>query len=162
MEIVHGDGTRQPYLFALLSPHSSLPAKGFAVLMAFFGTVSLVIGGWFLFLGAWPVFGFFGLDVLLLYLAFRASYRNCALFETLVLTDRDLDLTHHPLRGERRHVRFDPYWVRFRLAERRARSPLLELSSHGRSVSFGDFLSEEEKRHLAVELERGLATVRGR
>jgi uncharacterized membrane protein len=160
MEIVRGDGNRQPFLFALLSPHRSLSAKGFALLMGFFCVVSGVVGGMFLLIGAWPVFGFFGLDVLLLYLAFRASYRASALYETVVLTGRDLDITHHALSGEPRHVRFDPYWVKLKLLERRGRSPLLQAASHGRQITFGDFLSSDEKERLAAELDRSLSLVR--
>ena len=44
-------------------------------LMVFFVGVSLIVGGYFWALGAWPVFGFFGLDIVLLYGAFRLNYR---------------------------------------------------------------------------------------
>ena len=43
--------------------------------MVAIGAVSFVAGVVFLLMGAWPVFGFFGLDVLLLYWAFRLNYR---------------------------------------------------------------------------------------
>lgn len=162
MEIVRGDGNRQPLLFALLSPHRSLPPAGFRLLMALVALVSLAVGGLFLAIGAWPVFGFYGLDILLLYLAFRNNYRSSALYETVILTDRDLDIAHHALTGETRRARFDPFWVRLQLLDRRGRSPRLQASSHGRSLAFGEFLSTEEKRHLARELDRGLAEVRGR
>ena len=55
----------QPELFsALLTPHRSLNRTGFLVLMAFVCVVSFAAGMVFLLMGAWPVFGFFGLDVL--------------------------------------------------------------------------------------------------
>ena len=65
----------QPVFRALLTPHRSLSPKGFALLMAVLFCVSLASGLFFLSLGAWPVVGFFGLDVLLLYGAFRLNYR---------------------------------------------------------------------------------------
>ena len=35
--------------------------------------------------GAWPVMGFFGLDVLLVYVAFKLNYRSGRLYETVEL-----------------------------------------------------------------------------
>ena len=70
------DDSGEPTLFsAVLTPHRSLSATGFVIVMALVGGVSFAAGIAFLLMGAWPVFGFFGLDVLLIYLAFRANYR---------------------------------------------------------------------------------------
>ena len=67
----------EPTIFsAMITPHRSLGRVGFLVLMAVFGAVSFVAGIAFLLMGAWPVFGFFGLDVVLLYWAFRLNYRT--------------------------------------------------------------------------------------
>jgi uncharacterized membrane protein len=41
--------------------------------MASVGGVCFVFGGFFIAIGAWPVFGFLGLDVLIVYLAFGAA-----------------------------------------------------------------------------------------
>ena len=52
-----------PKIFsALLTPHRSLGPTGFLILMACLGGLSFVSGIIFVSLGAWPVFGFFGLD----------------------------------------------------------------------------------------------------
>jgi uncharacterized membrane protein len=148
MDITFGDGRESPYFSAILSPHRSLSFKGFKLLMAFFGILSLLIGGWFLMIGAWPVFGFFGLDVLLLYLAFRSNYKWGGVRETVNLTETDLEIVHHPLNGPERSWRFNPYWVQLRLLERRGRSSLLQACSHGRALTFATFLSEDEKKEL--------------
>ena len=67
----------QPELFsALLTPHHSLSHTGFVVLMVFLSVVSFGAGLAFLLMGAWPVFGFFGLDVLAVYWAFRINFRH--------------------------------------------------------------------------------------
>jgi uncharacterized membrane protein len=71
---------------ALLTPHRSLGPAGFLILMAALGTASFITGIVFLLMGAWPVFGFFGLDVLLIYIAFRLNYRSGRLYETVELT----------------------------------------------------------------------------
>ena len=48
--------------------------------------ISVGLGVFFLLQGAWPVLGFFGLDIALLYLAFRLSYRSGRLRETIRVT----------------------------------------------------------------------------
>ena len=74
------DATRfpdEPTLFAArLKPHRSLTRTGFIAVMAVLGGVSFTVGSIFLMKGAWPIFGFLGLDVLLVYLAFRANFRS--------------------------------------------------------------------------------------
>ena len=61
------------YFDAVLHPHRSLGPRGFAILMGALGALSLISGIVFLSAGAWPVFGFFGLDVLIMYIAFTGS-----------------------------------------------------------------------------------------
>ena len=77
----------EPTIFsAVLTPHRSLGHAGFMVLIVVFGAVSFISGIAFLMLGAWPVFGFFGLDVALLYWAFRLNYRHAAEYEQVMVT----------------------------------------------------------------------------
>jgi len=76
-----------PLVYAVtLAPHRSLSPFGVKVVMGAMGLVSLGAGAMFLSLGAWPVFGFFGLDVLLLYLALRASARSARAREHITVT----------------------------------------------------------------------------
>ena len=75
----HDSYQHEPALFvARLTPHRSLSRAGFVLVMAVLGAISFAAGMVFLLIGAWPVFGFFGLDVLLVYCAFRANYRAAA------------------------------------------------------------------------------------
>src|ERR1700756_4179306 len=77
----------EPPLFsAVVTPHRSLSASGFLIVMAAIGGLSFAAGLTFLILGAWPVFGFFGLDVLLVYLAFRINYRTARAYEEVTVT----------------------------------------------------------------------------
>src|SRR5256885_17157646 len=102
------DGKTSPIFFdAILYPHRSLPPRGFIVLMLVLSVVSFVAGVSFVLLGAWPILGFFGLDVLLVYLAFRASYPTPPLHECVRLTDGTLPLQRVGQRaeGRRREVR---------------------------------------------------------
>ena len=70
----------------MLTPHRSLGPTGFLILMAVLGGVSFAAGIVFLLVGAWPVFGFFGLDVLLIYCAFRLNYRAARAYEEVTVT----------------------------------------------------------------------------
>ena len=80
--------------------------------MSAVGVVSFVAGMLFLVLGAWPVFGFFGLDVLLLYWAFRINYARAAAYEVVTVTPIELRVRKVSHRGRVREWVLNPLWVR--------------------------------------------------
>jgi uncharacterized membrane protein len=146
---------------ALLTPHRSLGPAGFLILMAALGTVSFITGIVFVLMGAWPVFGFFGLDVLLIYIAFRLNYRSGRLYETVELTPASFTLTRvHP---SGRQERFDcnPYWARVSLREWPDGRTALSVVSRGRELAFATFLTDGERRDLAEALKEALLAARG-
>jgi uncharacterized membrane protein len=147
---------------AVLSPHRSLPPRGFAALMLFLAGVSFAVGLAFVLHGAWPVTPFFGLDVLLVYLAFRMSYRQGRLREELRLTEESLTVDRIDPRGKRRHWRFEPFWLRVVLEEQDEHSNRLVLTSHGRSLVVGSFLGPAERRGAAGSLKDALARWKAR
>src|SRR5215471_2497335 len=150
------DGKASPVFFdAVLYPHRSLPPRGFLVLMLLLGAVSFAAGVSFVLIGAWPVFGYFGLDVLLVYLAFRASYRSAHMHEWVRLTEDTLTVERVSQRGERRRWQFQPFWLRVVLEEREETNRLV-LTSHGREVVIGGFLAPAERKSLAVALKNAL------
>ena len=149
----------------MLRPNVSLSRDGFIVLMVVFAAICLVAGGFFLALGAWPVFGFFGLDILLLYLAFRVNYRRARSYEMLEMRDGRLVLSKVTATGKVRDWVFDPYWVRVRLEQNRVDPAIpgdLFLASHGQKVALGSFLAPAERGSLAATLEHTLADFRTR
>ena len=146
-----------PALFrAILHPHRSLSPRGFLILMAALGTVSFITGIAFLMMGAWPVFGFFGLDVLLVYVAFKLNYRSGRTYELVELTSNTLSVTHVEPSGNARRYDFNPYWVRVRLSEEVDGRTNLKLASHGKEFEFGRFLTDDEKRDFAKVLTSAL------
>jgi uncharacterized membrane protein len=152
--------TALPDKFSLiLRPNRSLSQRGFLWLMALFGGASFALGIYFWSLGAWPVFGFFGLDVALLYFFFRLNYRYARRYETLAMRDGNLIFGQVSATGLSREWSFDPYWVRLKL-ERIGQDGEdignLILSSHGKYVSVGAFLSPEERAELAARLQLSL------
>jgi uncharacterized membrane protein len=145
------------FLDAVLAPHRSLPPKGFVAVMAVFGGISFVAGTVFVLRGAWPVMGFFGIDVALVYLAFRINYRSARRQERIRLAEDALTVERIDVRGARRSWRFQPYWLRVTLEEKADDSNRLVISSHGRSLVLGSFLGAGERRSFAAKLQDALA-----
>lgn len=147
----------------ILRPNMSLSRRGFFWLMVLFGGVSFGLGIYFWSLGAWPIFGFFGLDVLLLYVCFRLNYRYGKRFETLAMRDDKLVFAQVTALGVMREWVFDPFWLRIKL-ERFGQDGdeigALILSSHGQYVSVGAFLSPKERESLSASLQVTMAAMR--
>lgn len=150
-------GNEVPVFEAELRPHRSLSPLGFLLLMAAVSVICFTAGLAFVAMGAWPVFGFLGLDVALLYFAFRLNYRSGRLVETIYLNDRELVVTRRFPGGRVREWRFVPYWVRVSLESPLSHDSKLVLSSHGRHIQLGDFLTPEERQEVAAKLRTALA-----
>jgi uncharacterized membrane protein len=150
-----------PILDVRLSPHRSLQPRAFRRLMAFAFVASALFSLPFYLMGAWPVVGFMGLDVLLLYLAFRANFRAARLYEHLRLTSLELLFARVSARGARREWRFNPSWVRLeRIEHEEFGTQRLALVSRGRSLEVGGFLGPGEKAEFATRFSRALALAR--
>jgi len=147
----------RPFFERVLVPHRSLASRNFRLVMGMLGLVSCAAGIGFVAIGAWPVFGFFGLDVGLVYVAFRLSYRSARQSEMIRLTDEAFTVERVSVRGERRDWRFQPFWVRVVLEERGDTSNRLLVASHGRSLAIGDFLAPTVRREVAANIREALA-----
>jgi len=152
----------QPTLFsARVTPHRSLNRTGFMVLMAFIGTVSFVAGIAFLLMGAWPVLGFFGLDVLVIYWAFRINFRSADATEDIVVTPSELRVRRVSHRGRLIEWSFNPLWVQLeQTGDPEFGIEHLYLVSRGRRVTIGHFLGPDEKASFAKALMAALQTAK--
>jgi uncharacterized membrane protein len=144
----------EPKLFsARLTPHRSLNRTGFVVLMGLLSAVSFVAGVAFWMMGAWPVFGFFGLDVLVIYWAFQINFRRALATEDIVVTPSELRVRRVSHRGHVVEWVLNPLWVQF---EQKSHAEFgiekLYLVSRGRRVSIGSFLGADEKASFAKAL----------
>lgn len=157
----HGTQAAPEPFRALLTPHRSLGPKGFLALMLAFGAVSFATGMVFLAMGAWPVLGFLGLDVLLVYVAFRLNYRSARRYETLELTPAQFVLTRMHPSGRRETFDCNPYWARVSLREWPDGRTALSVVSRGMELRFGSFLTDDERRDLASALREALLAARG-
>jgi uncharacterized membrane protein len=152
----------EPALFsAIITPHRSLSSKGFLMVMALVGGFSFIAGLFFFLLGAWPVIGFLGLDVLLVYWAFQANYRAAAAFEEVTVTPSELRLRQVSHRGEVTEWTLNPLWTRLD-REKHEEFGLLKLFlvSRGRRLSIAGFLSPKEKESFAAALSAALGEAR--
>ena len=130
------------------------------VLMAAVGLVSFSTGLFFWLLGAWPVMGFMGLDVALIYAAFRLNFRALRLYETVDLTQEALTVTRVAPSGQSQSWSFNPYWVRLSLHPRIGRASELSIASHGERLVIASFLTDDEREDFASTLSSALSCTR--
>lgn len=151
----------EPFFRALLTPHRSLGRTGFMVLMG------ALLAGWaftgvvFLSKGAWPVFGFFGLDVLLVYIAFRANYRAARAREVVSVSRTALDILQVAPSGRTREHHFNPFWARFSVARHdEIGITSMTVEGQGKQVAIGTFLNPDDRDSFAKAFGRALATAK--
>src|ERR1700681_3126143 len=148
----------EPKLFsARLTPHRSLNRTGFVVLMGLLSAVSFVAGVAFWMMGAWPVFGFFGLDVLVIYWAFRVNFRDARATEEIRVTASELRVRRVSHRGHVVEWVLNPLWVQL---DQKTHAEFgiekLYLVSKGRRVAIARFLGADEKASFAKALTAAL------
>ncbi len=151
----------EPDFDALLTPHRSLGPRGFLVLMICVCVISFGAGLAFFLSGAWPVIGFFGIDVLLIYLAFRINYRRAKQYERVRLSPEQLrvdKVSHH---GRKRAFVFQPFWIAVEMKQPAEPDTPLHIASHGKRLRLGAFLSAEERLAFARALRDALMRARG-
>jgi len=143
-----------------LRPHRSLSPRGFLILMACVCAVSFIAGTSFYLIGHWPVPIFFGIDVLVIYWAFRMNYKAARAYENVELRQTALTVRKVDAKGRTKVWRFDPYWVQVNIdAEPDWESPLT-VSSHGRQLELGRFLTPPERLDFAQALRRALSNLK--
>lgn len=137
------DNTRQSTageFFLSLHPNRSLSQSGFLILMSGVALISFISGMAFLSMGAWPVFGFFGLDVLLIYIAFRLNFRAARRYETIQIHKDMFTITRIAANGKEKVNTFDAYWSRAMIEKGE-----LRVTNRGQSYEIGHFLGQDEK-----------------
>ncbi len=146
-----------PILFdAVLTPNRSLKHAASRILMGVAGIIFLLGSTIFSLAGAWPISGFFCIEFIVLYLAFRACSQKLQLKETISLRPNNLTIERITANGTKTSWHFRPYWLRITLRNRNSREGQLVLSSEGQSVQIGSFLSKNEQISLATALQKAL------
>ena len=148
------------YFNTELRPHRSLNPTGFAIAMLAASVLGFAIGVSFMIAGAWPVFGFCGLELILLYIAFRLNYRSGRHYEHIRLTDDGLQIRRYGPKGETSRDDIEPSWLRVTVSETPPDNGQLILSSHGRSVTIGGFLPPAQRHEVAAALRAAIERYR--
>lgn len=121
---------------------------------------TFAVAGFFTTYGFWPVLAFAALEILALQWAVSASMRSGMVRETITITPEKVTIEHRE-EGRDRCTVFPRHWARVTLhAPLAALHPSrLVLESHGRACEVGRFLTEDERRGLAVRLKQLVGNV---
>jgi len=141
-------------------PHRSLSPRGFFLVMAALASLAFCIGLGFFLLGAWPVIGFLGLEILVVWAAFKMNYRAAARRQHLTATPEKLKIENVSPAGRTNTTELPTAWVQVELTPRdepkshsRHRQKVI-VRSHGRTAEIGSFLHPAETPGLAHEVSR--------
>jgi uncharacterized membrane protein len=145
---------------AVITPNRSLPRVGFYWLIGILGALNLVMAGFFLAIGALPVPVFLGLDVLGVYIAFRASYAGGGLAERVRVSAEEV-LVAYEARGRSRTVWRSPTAFTAvaveHIGQHEAR---VRLRLSAKRLTVARALSPKERGEFAGALERAIRDAR--
>ncbi len=148
------------YLDTVLTPNRSLSERGFAIGMAIVAVVFFLTGLMFWSMGAVPVLGFFGLDMVAIWLAFRLSFRKLNEQTHVTVSARAIRLSHRDARGRVREAEVPSAFARVELDEPVTASSWLRIE-HGRTAwVIGRFLTSAERKAFAGALRQALKAAR--
>ncbi len=156
-----GPAAEPPLFSTVLRPYRSLSSRGFGILMCAIAACTFAIGLSFWLLGAWPVVGFCGLDLLLIQLAFHLNYRSARAAEEISLTRDRLSVRKISVSGIAVETDFNPYWARLEV-DRHPEFGVtgVRIASHGNRLDVARFLGPRERESFADNLAAALASVR--
>jgi uncharacterized membrane protein len=149
------------YMDAELRPNRSLSANGFKIVMLSMAAVSFVAGLGFISMGAWPVIGFFGLDVLLVYLAFKVNFKSGERErETIRVTASEVAISRTCYRGHEGWWHVNPAFARVDVDQLNDYEAIVRLTAGGTSVPLATCLSPSERLAFADALKLALNRAR--
>ena len=119
----------------------------------------VLIGLIFVYIGAWPVFGFLGLELITLSALLCYHYHQGFLVEHIVITENNLSVVRTAPSGQKHTWTAKHHWLQVNLQDKDYKSSQLELRSHGRSIFIGSFLTPRERLNLATWLHDSLNSV---
>ncbi len=144
------------FLDITVLPYRSLSKKGFKSLMFIVSFIFFSVGVFFWHIGAWPVFGFLGLDVFLLYYAFRINYKSGEIFETIKIIKENLLITRNFPSGKKQIWSLDSYWTKLEIVNHSRHQYNLIVKSKEKVVLLGSFLNYNDKKKLRSQIENAL------
>ena len=149
------------YLDIRIYPSQSLGKTGFRILMLVLILPALLIGMYFYFRGAWPVAGFLGLELLLIYVAFKISFISNRVSEHIILDEKILKICYHKQSKIVKTINLEPTWLKVQL-NNNPKPDRLALTSHGKENIIGKYLSTEDRTIVAEKIKSSLHTWKNR
>jgi len=151
----------EPIFSATLVPHRSLGRRGFLILMGAIAALWLAAGIFFLFLGAWPVLAFVGLDFAAILIAFRLNYRSARAYEEIEMSRASLVVRKVTPGGRARELRLNPRWARLEVDRSRDEGVTrVAISARDHRFPVGAFLNPEDRESFAGAFGAALAETR--
>ncbi|WP_213271691.1 DUF2244 domain-containing protein [Hyphomonas sp.] len=148
------------YMDAVLTPNRSLSRNGFLIAMTAIAVTFFLTGLIFLSMGALPVLGFMGLDILAIWLAFRISFRRQKEETRVTVTARAIRLHHKDAKGHEKRAELPSAFARVELDEPAGPASWLRIE-HGKTAwIIGRFLTPPERSDLAKALRKALQAAR--
>jgi len=155
---VNREERSEPNFVAELTPYRSLSRGGFFLLMAFVGATCFISGLMFWVAGAWPVFGFMGLDFLIIWFAFKMNYRAARVREVISVSRDSLTCQRYDPKGKMVEHTFNPFWTRFEVERHKEIGiTAMRLTEKGRGLLIGSFLNPADRESFALEFSNALA-----
>ncbi len=126
--------------------------------MAVVVLANLMAGLMFYRMGAWPIAGFLGLDVVLVWWAFKRNFADAQRAERISVDGDVVTLSRFALDGSRDDVAFNRRWLSVDLEYDDFREIVgrLTLRSRGVSHEIASFLGADERVSLAKALRQSL------
>ena len=106
--------------------------------------------------GAWPVFGFFGLDVLLVYIFFKINFKSGKKKERILLTSNQLIIEFYESQKIVKTYFLNPNWLKINLIQLKNQTSKLQISSINKTIIVGSFLIYQEKKQVIKSLQKVL------
>lgn len=150
--IIHFDAT--------LTPNQALSPRAFLIIMGLVGGMSFLGGIMFLSMGAFPVIGWFGLDALAIWYAFRKNFQNLKEETRVQITAETIRLTHARPGKAEREVRLPTAFTRLSLVHPPRRPSELRLAHGQTAYVIGRFLSPRERKSLHEAIEKAIHRAR--
>lgn len=152
----------RPLFAAKLTPHRSMGRKGARAVIVLVAVLATIPGVVFFSLGAWPIVGFMGLDVLLIWWALSATQRDGKRYEQVTLWPDQLELKQVDGTGKETLTRFNPYFVKLVIdRDFNERTTSLHLRTRDRDIVLGEFLNPDEKSSFSKAFGTALKRSRG-
>jgi uncharacterized membrane protein len=152
----------RPLFAATLKPHRSLTRRGYRYVIALACVMASIPGIVFFSLGAWPIVGFLGLDIVAIAWALAASMKSGKQYEVVTLWPDELEVKQVAANGKAEITRFNPFFVKLVIdRDFNERTTALHLRTRDTDLSIGAFMNPDDKASFAKVFGTALKKARG-